>query len=70
VESVPPTFQIYEKASVPERKAGPSRPKICVVVAAASLLFGVLLAFVVEYFARSLRDPANRNKLKGVLDEE
>jgi capsule polysaccharide export protein KpsE/RkpR len=69
VESVPRTFQIYEKAAVPERKSGPSRPKVCIVVAAASLVFGVALAFLVEYLARMLNDPANLRKLKGKSDE-
>lgn len=70
VESVPPTFQIYEMAVVPERKAGPNRPMICVVMAVASFFFGIALAFLVDYFARSLKDPANLDKLKGKLDEE
>jgi uncharacterized protein involved in exopolysaccharide biosynthesis len=69
VESVPRTFQIYEKAAVPERKAGPSRPKICMVVAVASFFFGIVLALLVDYLARSLRDPANLRKLKGNVDE-
>lgn len=70
VESVPPTFQIYEKAVVPERKAGPNRPKVCMIVAAASFFFSIALAFLVDYFARSLKNPVNIDKLKGRLDEE
>lgn len=71
VESVPPTFQIYERAAVPmkEGKAGPSRSRFCMVGAAASFFFGILLAFIVDYFQRKLKNPANVEKIRGVHDE-
>ncbi len=69
VESVPPTFQVYEKASVPEIKAGPSRAKLCMVVAAASFFFSILLAFIIHYAQRAFKDPRRLRKLKGIPDE-
>jgi tyrosine-protein kinase Etk/Wzc len=69
VEGVPPTFQIYETAVVPEMKAGPSRPRLCMIVAGASFFFSIALAFLVDYFVRMLKDPKNVRKVKGIIDE-
>ncbi len=55
VESVPPTFQVYEKASIPEMKAGPDRVMLCKIVAGASFFFSILLAFIVNYLKRILK---------------
>lgn len=68
-ESVPPTFQIYEKATLPEMKAGPSRAKLCMIVAGTSFFLSIALAFMVDYFKRLLRDPKSVKKLKGITDE-
>ena len=66
VESVQPTFQIYEKATVPEMKAGPKRPKICVIVAGISFFFSILLAFIVSYIKRVLKDKDSMKRIKGI----
>ena len=64
VESVPPTFQIYERATVPEMKAGPNRGKLCMIVAGASFFFSILLAFIVSYIRRLFRNPENIEKIR------
>ncbi|MBA7548586.1 hypothetical protein ES705_41047 [subsurface metagenome] len=66
VESVPPTFQIYEKASIPEMKAGPSRAKLCMIVAGASFFFSILLSFIVSYIKRVLKDKDSIKRIKGI----
>ena len=66
VESVPPTFQIYERATVPEMKAGPNRPKMCIIVAGASFFFSILLAFIVSYIKRVLKDKDSVRRIKGI----
>ncbi len=69
VESVPPTLQVYSWAMVPERKAGPNRPKICLIVGGASFFISIIIAFILDYFARVLKDPKKRRRIKGVADE-
>ncbi|HDY89436.1 MAG TPA: hypothetical protein ENH82_15140 [bacterium] len=69
VESVQPTFQIYEKATVPEMKAGPSRPKMCIIVAGISFFFSILLAFIVSYIKRVLKDKDSVRRIKGINNE-
>ncbi len=64
VESVPPTFQIYEKATIPEMKAGPSRAKLCMIVAGASFFFSILLAFIVSYIKRGLEGKVSIKMIK------
>jgi len=65
-ESVQPTFQIYEKATVPEMKAGPKRLKICIIVAGISFFFSILLAFIVSYIKRVLKDKDSIKRIKGI----
>jgi tyrosine-protein kinase Etk/Wzc len=69
VGSVSPVFQVYERATIPERKSGPSRPRICVIVGAASLFLGIALAFIIDYLKRALKDPKNVRRLRGLSDE-
>ncbi len=66
VESVPPTFQIYEKATIPEMKAGPNRAKLCMIVAGTSFFFSILLAFIVNYIKRVFRDKDSIKRIKGI----
>ncbi len=68
-DSVPPSFQIYESASIPEVKSGPSRPKLCVIVAAASLILSIAVAFLVDRYKRMMKDPITVKKLRGDVDE-
>ncbi|MGR3302788.1 MAG: GumC family protein [Candidatus Scalindua sp.] len=65
VESVPPTFQVYEKAEIPEMKAGPDRVKLCMIVAGASFFFSILLAFIVDYIRRVFKDKDSVKRLMG-----
>jgi hypothetical protein len=65
-----PAFQVYSRAEAPVRQAGPDRGKLCRNVAAASLFLGIALAFLVDYLARAMRDPANRSRMRGRIEEE
>jgi len=56
-------FQIIEQAEVPERKAGPSRGKICIIVTLSAFLLSVLFAFFLEYLRRAKNDPVESAKL-------
>ena len=69
VESVPPTFQIYEKATIPEMKAGPSRANLCIIFTGASFFFSILLAFIVNYIKRVLKDKDSVRRIKGINND-
>ncbi len=56
-------FQIIEQAEVPERKAGPSRGKISIIVTLSAFLLSVLYAFFLEYIRRAKTDPVESEKL-------
>jgi tyrosine-protein kinase Etk/Wzc len=57
------TFQIIEKAEVPELRSGPSRAKIAVIAVLAAVVASTLFAFVLEYFERAGSDPVESRKL-------
>jgi uncharacterized protein involved in exopolysaccharide biosynthesis len=57
------TFQIIEKAEIPEAKAGPGRARTLVFVAFGTLLIAVLITFMREYFERAGHDPVESEKL-------
>jgi tyrosine-protein kinase Etk/Wzc len=56
-------FQVIEDAEIPERKAGPSRGKICIVVTLSAFLASVLIAFFLDYLKRVKADPTESEKL-------
>lgn len=56
-------FQVVEQAEVPERKAGPSRGMICIVVTLSAFLLSLLYAFFLEYIRRVKKDPVESEKL-------
>lgn len=56
-------FQILEQAEIPERKAGPSRGKICIVVTLSAFLLSLLFAFFLDYVRRAKQDPVESEKL-------
>jgi len=60
-----PVFQVLELAESPDKKSGPSRGMLCVVVAFAAFFGSVLLAFVLDAVANIRRDPDAMAKLKG-----
>jgi uncharacterized protein involved in exopolysaccharide biosynthesis len=60
-----PSFQVLELAETPEKKAGPARATIIVVVTLASFLLAVLLAFVHNAIENIMKDPEAMKKLRG-----
>jgi uncharacterized protein involved in exopolysaccharide biosynthesis len=60
-----PVFQILELAEVPDRKSGPSRGLICIIVTFAAGFFAVFLAFVLNAVDNIKKDPAAMAKLRG-----
>jgi len=60
------TFQVIERAEIPEQKAGPSRAKICIIVTIAVFLLTVFLAFIFEYFEKMRKDPEESIKLDSI----
>lgn len=62
-------FQVIEPPEVPEIKDGPSRAMISVIVTVTAFFLSVFLAFVLEYFARARRDPAEAEKLEIIRDQ-
>jgi uncharacterized protein involved in exopolysaccharide biosynthesis len=60
-----PVFQVLEMAEVPDRKSGPSRGLICIIVTFAAGFFAVFLAFVLNAVENIKKDPEAMAKLKG-----
>jgi uncharacterized protein involved in exopolysaccharide biosynthesis len=61
-----PVFQVLELAEVPDKKSGPSRGMICIIVTFAAGFFAVFLAFVMNAIANIKKDPEAMAKLKGI----
>jgi uncharacterized protein involved in exopolysaccharide biosynthesis len=62
-----PVFQVLEKAEVPDRKSGPSRGMLCIIVTFAAFFFSVFLAFVLNAIENIKKDPEAMAKLKGAV---
>jgi uncharacterized protein involved in exopolysaccharide biosynthesis len=60
-----PVFQVLELAEIPDRKSGPSRGMICIIVTFAAGFFSVFLAFVLNAVDNIKRDPEAMAKLRG-----
>jgi uncharacterized protein involved in exopolysaccharide biosynthesis len=60
-----PVFQILEMAEIPDKKSGPSRGQLCLIVTFAAGFFAVFLAFVLNAVANIKNDPEIMKKLKG-----
>jgi capsule polysaccharide export protein KpsE/RkpR len=59
-------FQVIEQAEVPERKAGPSRGMICIIVTLSAFLISVLYAFFLDYLRGIRLEPVESEKLKDI----
>lgn len=57
-----PVFQVLDYPQVPERKSGPSRAKLCIIVTVAGFLFSIFLAFILHALQEIRRDPVARAK--------
>jgi capsule polysaccharide export protein KpsE/RkpR len=60
------TFQVIEKAEVPEVRSAPSRSKIAIIATIAGGFLAVLIAFIAEYFQRAANDPVEAEKLAAI----
>ncbi len=60
------TFQVVEKAEVPEVRSAPSRSKTEIIATLIGFFIAVLAAFVAEYFERARRDPVEAEKLAAI----
>ena len=60
-----PVFQILEYAEIPDQKSGPSRGKLCIIVAFAAFFMSVFLAFALNAVQNIRKDPKAMAKLKG-----
>lgn len=58
-----PVFQVLEYAEVPDRKSGPSRGMLCIIVTFAAFFFSIFLAFVLEAIENVKKDPVAMAKL-------
>lgn len=63
------TFQVVERADVPEERFSPSRAKTAVIATVAGFFIAVLVAFVVDYFHRAGTDPEEARKLETIRAE-
>ncbi|MDI6808534.1 MAG: GNVR domain-containing protein [Candidatus Eisenbacteria bacterium] len=59
-----PTVQVLDTAQVPERKAGPNRKRIILVSTFAAGVFGVFLAFFLDYLEKvKMQQPRLQGKI-------
>jgi len=64
IASETPTFQVLELAEAPDRKSGPSRGMISIVVSLAAGFFSVFLAFALNAISNIRNDPVAMAKLR------
>jgi uncharacterized protein involved in exopolysaccharide biosynthesis len=65
-----PVFQVLEYAEVPDRKSGPSRGMLCIIVTFGAGFFAVFLAFVLNALSNIKKDPVAMAKLRSLNREE
>ncbi|SIR02564.1 Uncharacterized protein involved in exopolysaccharide biosynthesis [Alkalispirochaeta americana] len=58
-------FQILEMADVPERKSGPSRAVLCMVVTTATFFGSIFLVFLLNMVRNLKADPETMKRLRG-----
>ena len=63
-----PVFQILELPEVPDRKASPSRSKICAVTVLLALIGSVLFAFLLNMISRIRSDPSRFIRVRGRVE--
>lgn len=60
-----PTFQVLEKADIPEIKSGPSRSKLCVLVTIMGFFLSLIFIFLKEVWLNIVNDSDKMKRLKG-----
>lgn len=63
MQSETPIFQILERPEIPDMKSGPSRGKLCIIIAFASFFMSVFLAFALNAWKNIKNDPEAVKKL-------
>jgi len=61
-----PVFQVLEYAEVPDKKSGPSRGVLCVIVIFSAFFLSVFLVFLLNTIDNIKKDPEAMAKLKGI----
>jgi uncharacterized protein involved in exopolysaccharide biosynthesis len=64
VEGQEPAFQVLELGEAPDKKSGPSRAIICMVVSLAAFLFSIILSLVLHALQRMWKDPDARRRFR------
>jgi uncharacterized protein involved in exopolysaccharide biosynthesis len=64
IASESPVFQILETAEVPDKKSGPGRGMLCIIVTFAAFFFSVFLAFLLNAIENIKKDPEAMAKLQ------
>ena len=59
-----PVFQILSRPEIPDRKSGPSRGKLCIIVTFVGGCLSVLLSFAIEALGNLKNDEAVASKFK------
>lgn len=60
-----PTFQVIERAEIPEMKSGPSRGKLCIIVTFAGFFVSIFFVFIKESWLKIKNDPEKMKRLRG-----
>lgn len=58
-----PVFQVIERAEVPDRKSGPSRGKLCIIITFAAFFISIFMAFLLNAIKNIKLDPEAMAKL-------
>jgi len=64
IQGADPIIQVLELAEAPDKKSGPSRAMICIVVTLAAFFLSILAAFIIEAVKNVRSDPEAMRKLK------
>ena len=58
-----PVFQVIERAEIPDRKSGPSRGKLCIIITFAAFFISIFMAFLLNAIRNIKADPEAMAKL-------
>lgn len=65
MSSEQPIFQILEYAEIPDKKSGPSRGKLCIIITFAAFFISVFIAFLLNAVSNIKKDSEAMAKLRG-----
>ncbi len=65
MSSEQPVFQILEYAEIPDKKSGPSRGKLCIIITFAAFFISVFIAFLLNAVSNIKKDSEAMAKLRG-----